>query len=268
MNGPDVQRALAAVAEPTRFRIVELLASRACTVGEVAEAIGALQPQTTKHLQALEAAGVIRVHRLGRRRVARLDREAFGALSAYFGDLARPGADDAVLEDYERAILAEEAGAGGADRVLRFTRTLAADPAAVWVAWTDPARAARWWAPPHFTVERLELSPEPGATIHLVLAEGDGVRYASEGRVEAADPSRRLVFSLAPLGPDGAPLFAARHTLSIAGAAAGETELELTIDVSAVRSGAAPAVAGLESGWNQLLDALAASLGGGGGDSH
>ena len=44
MTDLDVQRALAAIAEPTRFRIVSLLADRACTVSEVQEAIGARQP--------------------------------------------------------------------------------------------------------------------------------------------------------------------------------------------------------------------------------
>ena len=43
----DVQGVLQAIGEPTRFRIIELLATRPHAVGEVAEALGALQPQTT-----------------------------------------------------------------------------------------------------------------------------------------------------------------------------------------------------------------------------
>jgi predicted transcriptional regulator len=50
----EMQAALAVVGEPTRFRILQLLAEGPCTVGEVATGIGALQPQTTKHLHALD----------------------------------------------------------------------------------------------------------------------------------------------------------------------------------------------------------------------
>lgn len=199
----DVQRALAAVGEPSRFRIVELLTRRPHTVGEVAEALGALQPQTTKHIQALEAAGVVRVHRLGRRRVARLDRGSLGELARFFDRLARPDADDATLDAYERAITAETAhptGTAGA-RTLTFVRRLSAAPEAVWSAWTDPERAATWWAPRHFAVADFAIAPTVGAPIRVVLREGT-TEYGSVGRMIAVEPGRRLVFELAPHDPD------------------------------------------------------------------
>lgn len=127
--------------EPTRFRIVELLATRPHAVGEIADALGALQPQTTKHLQALEASGVIRVHRLGRRRVARLERDALAEISTWFGALAQAVPDDAVLEEYQRAVDREQARPPQEDasRTLHFERELRAGAPAVWAAWTTPA---------------------------------------------------------------------------------------------------------------------------------
>ncbi|KHK98542.1 hypothetical protein LK09_06080 [Microbacterium mangrovi] len=257
----EVQNLLATLAEPTRFRIVELLATRASTVGEVAAGIGALQPQTTKHIQALEAAGVIRVHKLGRRRVARLDREAMSTLSAFFAALSTPDADDTVLEEYETAIRREESHRSDEDdaRVLTFVRHLPASVDAVWAAWTDAAQAARWWAPPHFDTEVFDIAPRTNAPIRLVLSEGGGARYESIGRVEEVQPRRRLVFELAPIDAEGTPLFAARHTVTFAEEAAATT-LTLRIAVSDLRPGAAPAVAGLQPGWEQLLDALARTL--------
>lgn len=254
----DVQRVLSAIGEPTRFRILEVLATRPHAVGEVATAIGALQPQTTKHLQALEAAGVIRVHRLGRRRVARLDRQTLARLAAYFGELGRPGEDDDALGDYERAIAGEETrlADGDARRSLRFERDLPADPATVWEAWTDAARAAQWWAPRHFTVGAFELEPRAGAPIRVVLREGEAT-YESRGRVEDVGAGS-LVFWLAPVDPAGEPLFAARHTLAVTGG--DHAHLVLDLDVTDVRPEAAPAVAGLRPGWEQLLDALEAHL--------
>ena len=255
MTDLDVQRALAAIAEPTRFRIVSLLADRACTVSEVQEAIGARQPQTTKHIQALETAEVIRVHRLGRRRVARLHRVTMEHLGAYFTALSASAPDDAVLDGYEQAIRREESGEGA--RTFTLRRELAASVERTWAAWTDPSIAARWWAPRHFEVESFELSPQPGADVRLVLREGDA-RYSSTGRVLDAVMPHRLVFTLAPVDDGGAPLFDAVHEVVLTDDI--RTALELTIRVSDVREGAASAVAGLEPGWNQLLDGLESVL--------
>jgi DNA-binding transcriptional ArsR family regulator len=61
---------LAALAEPNRLRIVELLADAPRPVGEVATALGLRQPQATKHLQTLERAGLVTMQPLGRRRAS------------------------------------------------------------------------------------------------------------------------------------------------------------------------------------------------------
>lgn len=256
----DIQQALAAISEPSRFRIVELLADRPMTVGEVTEALGALQPQTTKHIQALAAAGVVEVHKLGRRRVVRLDRAGFGELAGYFGRFAARGVDDDALEAYERAIAAESAQqAGTADaRTFHFERQLPASRDEVWQAWTVAEHAATWWAPRHFRVDAFEIAPRVGAPIRLVLSEGASATYTSSGQIIAVESGRRLVFSLAPLDADGRTLFTAIHTVSIDGD--NPTRLQLTIDVSEVRPEASSAVAGLDIGWTQLLDALQAFL--------
>lgn len=254
-----IHRAIAAIAEPTRFRIVELLAVRACSVSEVQEAIGALQPQTTKHIQTLEAAGVIRVHKLGRRRIARIDRDTMRDLGAYFTELAAPDADDDALDGYERAIGEAQHLSTVTRRTLTFERALSADIERVWRAWTDPAVARRWWAPRHFTVDDFEISGVTGSVIRVALREGDGTRYASAGRVLEAEAPRRLVFDLAPVDDAGAPLFHARHVLTLSERM--PATLELSIEVTDAVEGAAPAVAGLEPGWSQLLDALQEHLG-------
>src|SRR4051812_2247667 len=155
LTNDAVRQALATLSEPTRFRILSILAQRPHTVGEVAAAIGALQPQTTKHLQALEAAGVIRIHRLGRRRLASVDREVVAALAHWLGQVAIPSPDDGVLDEYARSVAAAEAtaGAGAAGPTLiRLARTVPASRQRLWAAWTDPSVLARWWAPQHFTV--------------------------------------------------------------------------------------------------------------------
>lgn len=261
----DIQQALAAIGEPTRYRIVRLLAVSPLTVGEVAAALGALQPQTTKHLQALEAAGLVRIHALGRRRVVRLDRDGLSALAEALRTLAAtiPAHEETALDDYEHGIESTpaaliEAHRQGRDGGLRTTielyHTLDAPAQRAWEAWTTPALAARWWAPPHYTVVSCLTSAVPGEPVRLVLREEDGAEYTSEGRVIAAEPGRRLVWDQSPLDDAGAPLFESRLTLTLADGA--PTRVGLRIDAVATRAEAAPALAGLRPSWESLLTAL------------
>jgi len=245
--------------EPTRFRIVGLLAQRAQTVGEITAALGALQPQTTKHIQALELAGVVAVHRLGRRRVVHLNRETLAGLAYHLGSLVEPDPDDTLLDEYSRAIAREEARLAGdaSDRVVEFERRYPVDGLELWRAWTDPAIATTWWAPNHFSVTEFDLVPEAGAPVRVSLREGDGAEYHSIGRVEAVGPGR-LAFTLAPVDAAGQPLFDARYTLQITGSR--PANMCLRIEVSNVRSDAAPVVAGVKLGWRQLLDHLDTAL--------
>lgn len=255
-GSPDPQRAFAAMGEPTRYRILEVLAASPATVGGVAEAIGALQPQTTKHLQALEAAGLITIHRLGRRRVASLNRSSFAMLAAHLGRWAQTGPDDDALQAYEQAVVHAQADPGQ-DRSVTLRAAIPGPVDAVWCAWTDPQIAGRWWAPPHFEVRELAIAPEQGAPIRFTLGEPGGATYRSEGSVIESDPGRSLVFALAPVDETGAPMFDAVHTVSFSGDDA-TTTVELRIEATGVKPNAVEAIAGLEPGWTQLLAALAA----------
>ncbi|MCP9976958.1 ArsR/SmtB family transcription factor [Actinomadura madurae] len=79
---------LAALADPARWRLVGLLAERPRSVGVLARLAGARQPQTTKHLQTLERAGVVTSQRSGQRRVYALQAAPLRDLAAALGRLA------------------------------------------------------------------------------------------------------------------------------------------------------------------------------------
>lgn len=59
---------LAALAEPNRLRIVELLRAGPCPVGDIGERLHLRQPQVSKHLRVLKNAGLVDVHRDAQRR--------------------------------------------------------------------------------------------------------------------------------------------------------------------------------------------------------
>lgn len=56
-----VLQTFAALAEPSRFRIVELLRSGACSVNEIGERLTFNQPQVSKHLRVLKEVGLVEV---------------------------------------------------------------------------------------------------------------------------------------------------------------------------------------------------------------
>jgi DNA-binding transcriptional ArsR family regulator len=71
----ETQRRLACLGDASRYRLVMALASGPRCVTELAEAVGLSQSCTTRHLQALQAAGLVRRIRDGKRVMIRLNRD-------------------------------------------------------------------------------------------------------------------------------------------------------------------------------------------------
>jgi DNA-binding transcriptional ArsR family regulator len=73
----------AALIEPHRRALLELLRQRSRTVGELVDALGLTQPTTSKHLRVLRDAGLVRSATDGQRRVYRLDPAPLAELDAW-----------------------------------------------------------------------------------------------------------------------------------------------------------------------------------------
>src|SRR5919202_2439290 len=86
MDSRDVDAALAALADPTRRTVVDLLRERPRRAGELAATAGASAPAMSRHLRVLRASGFVDVDPPGddaRVRLYRLRREPFAALRAW-----------------------------------------------------------------------------------------------------------------------------------------------------------------------------------------
>ena len=70
----------AALGEPNRLEIVELLRRRPFAVGDIADTLGIRQPQVSKHLKVLREAGVVDVEAVARRRIYYLAPATFDGL--------------------------------------------------------------------------------------------------------------------------------------------------------------------------------------------
>jgi DNA-binding transcriptional ArsR family regulator len=76
-------RALNALVDPTRRRIVELLAEGEYTAGELAANFETSRPGVSRHLRVLREEGLVRAREDGRRRVYSLEPEPLAELDAW-----------------------------------------------------------------------------------------------------------------------------------------------------------------------------------------
>lgn len=83
--GTEVDGVLAALADPTRRQVIDLLRQGPRRAGELATAIEASGPAMSRHLRVLRATGVVEVTGTedARVRVYRLRAEPFAALRAW-----------------------------------------------------------------------------------------------------------------------------------------------------------------------------------------
>ncbi len=79
----------AALMEPNRLHIVELLREGPLTVGEIAERLGLQQPQASKHLKVLSEAEIVEVQPQANRRIYKLRHEPFQELESWLQSFRR-----------------------------------------------------------------------------------------------------------------------------------------------------------------------------------
>jgi len=75
--------ALAALAEPNRLHIVELLRDGPRSVGEIATRLAIRQPQVSKHLRVLSDAGFVEAYPVAQQRIYQLRPQPFHELDTW-----------------------------------------------------------------------------------------------------------------------------------------------------------------------------------------
>ncbi len=77
--------ALAALADPTRRRIIELLAEGELSAGEIASHFRTTRPGVSRHLRVLRQHGLVRARAEGQRRLYSVDPRPLEELDAWLG---------------------------------------------------------------------------------------------------------------------------------------------------------------------------------------
>jgi DNA-binding transcriptional ArsR family regulator len=82
-------REFAALADPTRRRIVELLSAGERSAGEIVEEFDVSAPAISQHLKALRAAGLVQVRTDAQRRIYALDPAGLENIDAWLKDVRK-----------------------------------------------------------------------------------------------------------------------------------------------------------------------------------
>jgi len=103
-------QSLAAIADPTRRRIVELLAVRDRTAGELVDAFDLSAPAISQHLNVLREAGLVVTRAEGQKRIQTLNPTGLDELDAWLQRTRRFWSSR--LDALERELRAEDLRAG------------------------------------------------------------------------------------------------------------------------------------------------------------
>lgn len=140
---------------------------------------------------------------------------------------------------------------------LVIARVFDAPRSLVFKAWVDPKHLAQWWGPHGFTNPVCELDVRPGGAIRIHMRGPDGTVYPMTGVYQKIVEPERLVFTSAALDEKGSPLFEVLNKVTFA-KQGGKTTLTTKARVVKSTAAAAPYLKGMEAGWTQSLERLAA----------
>ena len=80
---------------------------------------------------------------------------------------------------------------------LTLKRRLKARPEAVFAAWTDPQKVARWFGPETYEPVRVEADPRAGGKYNFVMRAPSGEEHDVRGVYREVIPNQKLVFTWA-----------------------------------------------------------------------
>ena len=141
-------------------------------------------------------------------------------------------------------------------KIVTFTRLLDAPPSVVFPLWIEAKHLSKWFAPRHFTVPECTVDARVGGEVRLTMRAPDGTDYPMKSVFEQLIANKLIVTrNWAGFDADGKPGFETLQTYTFT-AEGDMTRLDVKAEVIWMEPHMAPAIAGMEPGWNQTLDKL------------
>ena len=141
---------------------------------------------------------------------------------------------------------------------LVLKRLISAPRERVFEAWIDPEQFAKWWGPHTLTAPKVVLDVRPGGKIEVDMQGPKGSPwekpYPMGGEFREISRFDRLVFTTT-IG--GGKVHENLNEVAFADKN-GRTEMTLTVTVLRTTPEFAKSLAGMEQGWSQSLEKLAA----------
>jgi uncharacterized protein YndB with AHSA1/START domain len=134
---------------------------------------------------------------------------------------------------------------------LALSRRIAAAPAQVFEAWTDPGLMREWWGPEGCETVELLAEPRPGGKYRWLVTGPDGGRMAVRGEFREVEPNQKIVFTWSWDGDEQWENHDSVVTVTFQEATGG-TDLRLAHEHLPSESSRA----NHEEGWNSALDKL------------
>lgn len=175
----------------TRRSILTTLAQEGPTrVTDLAEHYVMSLNAVSKHIKALEAAGLVSRKKLGREHLIEANLEPVKAIDKWFQNLRSIW--EIRLERLEK-LLVEEIEMP--ELSLRVSRTIKAPIETVYNAWLNPSMLAKFMiAGEGMTVPRAETDAREGGRFSIIMAAGDQ-ELPHGGQYQKLDPFTKIIFS-------------------------------------------------------------------------
>ena len=155
------------------------------------------------------------------------------------------------------------------EREIEITRIFDAPRELVFKAWTEPEPMMQWWGPRVFTNHSCVLDVRPGGARQIVMRAPDGTDWPCRGVYSEVVRPERLVFANNAFDQNDKPLLEGYpivgytiigYTTVTFEDVGGKTKLTLKTRAMGLVEFAPMMLRGMEPGWNQSLDRLAAHV--------
>lgn len=248
------------LAEPTRFRIVEMLRERPLSVNELTAQLPVSQPQVSKHLRALHDAGLVKIYPVAQQRYYGIDpvgmKQVFSWAKSF---MPLWDARSEIANMYLQAVRSKQAQIPTVTQPFTIERVIAAPRELVWEAWTVPVLLAQWFAPDYYIIPLCELDVRPGGNLKITMQAPDGTQFPMTGMFTEVVPLEKLRTIQSPLDEQGKKMFDLDLTVLLTDDST-NTKVTIQASVPFATAKAAPHLSGLQPGWEQNLANLGRML--------
>jgi PhnB protein len=144
-----------------------------------------------------------------------------------------------------------------AEREITVTRVFAAPRALVFSMFTDAKHLAAWWGPHTWDNPVCEADARPGGKILIHMRAPDGSAHPMGGVYHEIVPHDSIAFTTFVEMPDGSRIIESLNTVRFE-ESSGKTKVILHARAGGFTDFAPRMLLGMEAGWSQSLDKLAA----------